>query len=201
MAKAQGSRFTKPGVRHVRAAQLFLFGPPRFKGNWVAACLEAGFKRAPDIENHTSQMALEKARNIGLDVDPVDDRLQALLDGDISWTEASDVARQVMLSIAAGAVRASPGQVAALKEIVARAEGKIGQTKEEERPMGVLILPSLLDMESVPFMGVDPEAGEEIYELHNKQARQQAKSEGWKEIRKNPGGQQMRAEAEKRADE
>jgi hypothetical protein len=90
-------------------------------------------------------------------LDPDDDLTKALSE-DLDWSEAAPVARKALLGIARGGVKASQGQIQALKEIIARAEGRVGTiASDDERPIGIVVLPMLRNEEGIPWMGADPD--------------------------------------------
>lgn len=154
------ARRVKPTKRHLEAARLFLAGSKKTRGHWLAACKEAGFERVPDQYSATCQAAMRKAQDAGLLVDDETNAELAKLES-MDWEEAAPVARKMLLRIASGFEDADSSQVQALKEIIARAEGRIGQAQTSDRPIGVVVLPALVNDEGEPWMGPDSE--EEVY--------------------------------------
>lgn len=176
----------KPDERHWKAAELYLSGPSGVRGNWKAACREAGFKRTPGIDNKTSQHVIEETRNSKAGVDDALLELEMLLEtGEPEWDEVAPVARKVLTKIGAGLIEADSGQISALKEMIARAEGRVG-SEGAGGPQGVVVLPALVDQDRLPY--VDAESEESIGEAHNRLARQAARGEAWEDTRSIPGG-------------
>lgn len=128
------------------------------KENWDACAKAARFQRVPDKNNNLSRNALKKAerwvgdwRELDADTSPVRDndleeleRLVTLQDPD--WDELAVLAKRLLVKVGAGILpETSAYQVTALKEIIARAEGRVGQKKEKvkEELAGLVILPVL----------------------------------------------------------
>lgn len=192
--------------RHWEACRLYLQGPQGLKGRWRACCLKVGFQRIPALNSKTVQYCLERVRDriaVEGEIEPYVDwgeeeavgeakgdleELESFLtgDSDLSWDSALPLARKVLARIATGRVEASQGQVQALKEIVARAEGKIGAKASEGQPVGVVLLPALKDEKGL--VSVEGEAGDSVEELHNRMARREAKKGKWERERQIPGG-------------
>lgn len=174
--------------RHLEAARLYLSGPPGLQGNWRASCHRAGFERAPALDNETSQEALEQVKAAESEPDEDLERLEALLESaNPSWEELALVARKVLGKIGAGMISPNQGQVSSLKEIIQRAEGRVGSQGGGEELAGIVVLPALVDQEGVPYL--DPELDEvEMAERLNKLARRDARKDHWAAARTMPGG-------------
>lgn len=175
--------------RVLEAARLYLYGPPYIRDNWDASCKKAGYERTPPLDARKSQDALAQVRTEpppGVEEDLAE--LEKLLsgDGDVSWEEMAPIARKFLGKIGAGHVQANQGQIQSLKEIIARAEGRIGAQVQDDAPLGVVVLPAQVESGTLPY--VDAEPGESIGERHNRLARREAKREEWKEKRTIPGG-------------
>lgn len=149
------SSSTYPSEKHLKAARYFLAGPMGIRGNWRLACKEAGFTRVPDQKRAMMQSSLaivqeqlevESSHSQGAQPAATDADMQLLaeLQDSDSWADMAPVARRVMAKIATGLLEASPGQVVSLKEIIARAEGKIGQSTDADADaVHVIILPTM----------------------------------------------------------
>ena len=149
--------------RHLEAARLYLVGPTGVRANWRRACEVAGFNRVPSLESKVVLAALAKERaNTEIIPDPDMVMLENLLSGDPTWEEIAVYARRVMVKIGTGLIKANSGQVTALKETIARAEGRIGQEKDltEEEVLGVVILPVILGKDELRM--IDIEVGDEV---------------------------------------
>ena len=141
--------------KHVEMARHFLFGQPGIKGDWREAASAAGFTgRSPNRTSEAMQVALnlvKKEAEQGLvdtmqRPDPDMDRMTDLVaSDDPPWTEIAVLAKRVLARIAAGKTEANANQVAAIKEIIGRAEGRIGQKSEVETDAKsfVVVLPAL----------------------------------------------------------
>jgi len=149
--------------RHLEAARLYLAGPTGVRNNWPEACKRVGFKRVPGLKSKVIQKALVKE---GANIDTVPDsdmvQLEQMLAGDPTWEELSRVSRKVMVKIGTGVIQANAGQVTALKETIARAEGRVGQDKDEkeEEVIGVVVLPAIVGEGDLRI--VDVELGQEL---------------------------------------
>lgn len=140
--------------KHMAAAHSFVRSPSHTPTDWLIACQAAGFSRAPSFERDTSQEAIRRATaelqaELAAEPESADSELLALeallSEPNPSWPDLAVFARKVMGKIAVGSVTATPGQVTSLREIVARAEGKIGQAVEEDSGeiVHVVILPPI----------------------------------------------------------
>lgn len=176
-----GSEY-EPTERHLEAARLFLAGGRDTKGKWEASARKAGFERVPNKASGVMEKAFHKVRDSGRLVDEETVELANRLSLEDGWEGAAVQARKMLFNIGAGFEEATAGQVTALKEIIARAEGKVGQVASSERPMGVLILPALVADDGEPWMGEDPEEGDEIFELHKEHVAQAISSRRREEL-------------------
>ena len=115
---------------------------------------EVGFERTPQRHSKAVTQALSKAQvpdngsgtgihePITIDEDQL--ALANLLasEHDPNWTELARLSKRVLAKIAAGILESEAGQVSALKEVIGRAEGRIGADKEDqEEKTHILILP------------------------------------------------------------
>jgi hypothetical protein len=82
-------------------------------------------------------------------------RMEDLLAEDGRWEDIAPLARRFLAMIGTGRVDASASQVTALKEIIGRAEGRVGQQRADEKPLGILVLPALVGADSFPFVALD----------------------------------------------
>ena len=119
---------------------------------------EVGFERTPQRESKAVQEALSKAllnssaENAfnGQVEEPrtVDEDQKALAnllaeEHDPNWTELARLSKRVLAKISAGILTTNQGQVSALKEVIGRAEGRIGADAEDkEEKTHILILPT-----------------------------------------------------------
>jgi len=141
-------------LQHVQAAWLFLHGTPDVRGDWSKACKEAGFTgRSPSVGSANTLTALAIVKDIvSRQAEmPEDEDMKAIAEAmqehsDPNWLYLAPFARRVMAKIAAGKLaEATSYQVAALKEILLRAEGKAGESRKkgEDDAVGVVILPTV----------------------------------------------------------
>jgi hypothetical protein len=147
----------RPSQKHLDAARYYLYGPEGIKGRWNAAAKSAGYERTPSMDTDIMELAFEEVRaehmrREGPTQDQVVKELEQLLSGAFSWEEAAPIAQRVLVQIGAGLVPASAGQVSALKEMVSRAEGRVGDRATGDRPVGVVVLPALVDQDSLPYV-------------------------------------------------
>jgi hypothetical protein len=142
--------------KHREAARLYLYGPPEIRGKWNECARQAGFTRIPRLDSKVMVVALDESEQDS----PIDSDLakldELLASGNPSWPDLAAFAKRVMGKVALGLVDASPGQVASLREIVARAEGKIGQLLEEtdDDVVHVVVLPAI-DTNMGPVIDID----------------------------------------------
>lgn len=151
--------------KHVVAAWHYQYGREGGgRDNWPMACVDAGFTgRSPSLDSAATQEAMETARELqGLSSTMTDDEdmraIQLAVEGEANpdWLFLAPLARRVMAKIAAGRAAATTQQVAALKEILVRAEGKAGEKKQaapEDDLPGVVILPVVM-IAGVPMLDV-----------------------------------------------
>lgn len=104
--------------------------------------------------------------------------LQEMTEAGGSWAEMAPLARRIMGKVGSGKIAASAQQVNALKEMIARAEGKVGQEKEEVDTgvVRVVLLPTInRGMGPVIDLGTveDVDPGDTIPGLTLRQAVQQ----------------------------
>jgi len=126
--------------KHLRAAHLYYEG-----ATWIDACKVAGFRRILNISSDTCQAAIalhrktveppDEAETLSPDIQPpLDPDLVALEElmgeDDPSWEEMAKYARKALVKIATGKLKAGAAQVASIKEIIARDEGKVGQVAD-----------------------------------------------------------------------
>lgn len=161
-------RYTK---RHKEAARLYLMGPEGIRSDWAEACREAGFTRVPDIEGVAVQAAFADWKREGENTPSVADvpkppdddavALERLLEVENpDWDELARLAKRVLVKIGTGLMGDSSSyQVTALKEIIARAEGRVGQKKEDVEHvfLGLVVLPVLRDVPTSEVVIVDVE--------------------------------------------
>ena len=117
---------------------------PECVGNWEKACRKGGkfTRNLPDISRAEIQELIvqaSEARQIKEEAE-VEKLLQQM--GTTDWKELADQCVPLFGRIAAGRVKASGSQIAALKEIFVRGHGKpVGKADEVE--VGVVVLPVL----------------------------------------------------------
>jgi hypothetical protein len=121
---------------------------PEVRGNWGKSADVAGYYRAPRIGDPEVVKLIEdlggEFRSSAKEVEELD--LSDLESSDLSWEEMAGKTRAAFLAVAAGEVRASPGQVAALKEIANRAEGKVGAERQKvDEVSRVILLPTVVE--------------------------------------------------------
>jgi len=114
---------------------------------------EVGFERCPQRNSKAVTQALSKALvpmpfGSKIEEPPTIDEDQLALanllaeDHDPNWTELARLSKRVLAKVAAGILESEPGQVSALKEVIGRAEGRIGADAEDkEEKTHILILP------------------------------------------------------------
>ncbi len=118
---------------------------------------EVGFERTPQKNSKAVNEALSKAlvdqsaeNGFGGQVQepPTVDEDQLALgnllaeEHDPNWTELARLSKRVLAKISAGIIRSNQGQVSALKEVIGRAEGRIGADREDQdEKTHILILP------------------------------------------------------------
>lgn len=192
-----------PKERHYTMARLYLVGPEGVKGHFERAARQAGFKRLPNRDSDTVNQVVEevtlellnqgyeledmaawdevlspKVQSAAEAVQPDEDAkaLEELMAEGATWEEMAPYARKMLGKIGTGRISASAQQVASLKEIIARAEGKVGQQKEEEgeeRLVKVVLLPTI-DAEMGPVIDLgevqDVDPGDTIPGLTLRQA-------------------------------
>ena len=116
-----------------------------------ASAREVGFERTPQRESKAVQEALSKARMPinGIQEPKTIDGDQLALgnllaeEHDPNWTELARLSKRVLAKISAGILESNQGQVSALKEVIGRAEGRIGADAEDkEEKTHILILPT-----------------------------------------------------------
>lgn len=157
--------------RHMQAVHLYTVN----ESSWRDACKQAGFKRVPDINGDRVQKAFRlyaentKTRSPNLDsapdletphlVDPPKDadleELERLTDADASWQQLAPLAKRVLGKIGLGSITATAQQVASLKEILTRAEGRAGQhldTSEQDGNVVKLVVLPAIDTEAGPLI-------------------------------------------------
>ena len=164
-----------PTPRHRQAAWLYLAGPAGYRGRWRESAKKAGFVRVPSLETDLMQLALQEVKTSlvqgGMTAEDISDDMEMLsigiqeeekkkqepdedmlaieremLEGEGSWEQMARHAMRVIAKIGSGRLEASSQQVSILKEIVARAEGKVGQKQEgdgEEEMVKVVLLPTI----------------------------------------------------------
>ena len=125
-----------PTKRHIQAARYYLTPDDECYGDWLAATQRAGFSNSIGLQNERSQAAIAQVkRALGIETDPApmrpedDPDLKALFESMGSsqdWQSMAPIARRVLGRIATGRLVASTAQVASIKEIITRAEGKAG---------------------------------------------------------------------------
>lgn len=148
--------------KHRAFARLYL-EPGPYQGNWAGACKQAGFLKAlarsktamRAIEEHANKHGLDIGQkdvrapdastpdDLGNTLDP-DMALISAMPDDADWEDMAKVARRVMRKSLANKLQLSTAQVAVIKEIIGRAEGRIGQERERTDDSGlvrVVILP------------------------------------------------------------
>ena len=120
--------------------------------DFKAIASHVGFERTPQRDSKAVQDAINKARvsqGNGQLVEPntVDEDQKALatlldLEHDPNWTELARLSKRILSKSSAGILKGNQGQVSALKEIIGRAEGRIGSDAEEkDEKTHILILP------------------------------------------------------------
>jgi hypothetical protein len=83
------------------------------------------------------------------------------------WLSLAEELEATMMGIAKGDVKASAAQVSILKEILARAHGKIGQQEKKTiTPSGVIILPTLGERSA---MAICPRCRYQVEQLYPKE--------------------------------
>ncbi len=118
---------------------------------------EVGFERTPQRQSKAVNEALSKAlvdlsreADVGdgihepITVDEDQLALANLLasEHDPNWTELARLSKRVLSKIAAGILESETGQVSALKEVIGRAEGRIGaEAEDKDEKVHILILP------------------------------------------------------------
>jgi hypothetical protein len=119
---------------------------------------EVGFERCPKRDSKAVTEAMSKAllskttgNGFGGQVEepPTVDEDQSSLanllaeEHDPNWTELARLSKRILAKISAGIIRSNQGQVSALKEVIGRAEGRIGADAEDkEEKTHILILPT-----------------------------------------------------------
>lgn len=136
-------------VRHYRFALMYLFGPDGIRGNWEAAGQQAGFKEVPSRRGKTLLGVIEEVQqyrppparvdlsnlNIPGSDAPVDD-----------WKRLAEQVKPIWMNAALGVVQIDAQQRLIMKEIIDRAEGKVGQAQKDEGPkivQPVILLPTI----------------------------------------------------------
>lgn len=119
-------------------AWLFVHGPAELRGEWEASSKAAGYVRPP---RRDSKQINELIRQFESEANMVADVL-AQADA-LSWEELAERVRPVLAAVAAGKAYANTQQMAALKEIVQRGEGKVGTKQQDAQDVGVVVLPML----------------------------------------------------------
>ncbi|KKN39749.1 hypothetical protein LCGC14_0740280 [marine sediment metagenome] len=158
-----------PTDRYFILAQKFL-ASNQSDVDWKIISREVGFDRTPQRDSKAVLEAMAKARMLedtpidlgddgkpSLDEDQI--RLNMLLsqEDDPNWLDLAKLARRVLAKIGSGLISSGAGQVAALKEVIARAEGRVGADAEsEENVEHILILP-VQDTEDGPTVIVPKE--------------------------------------------
>ncbi len=118
--------------------------------DFKAIAQAVGFERTPQRESKAVQEALSKARvsdNTMVEPHTIDEDQLALAnllaeERDPNWTELARLSKRVLAKVAAGILESEAGQVSALKEVIGRAEGRIGADREDQEEKNhILILP------------------------------------------------------------
>lgn len=129
-------------AKHYRFIKLFLNGPEGVRGNWSAAAREAGFKERPSRKNPILMRLLEEAGRSTTALEtmgpmPAEDDAEG-------WKVLAERVKPIMRDAALGLVALDPQQRMVIKEIIDRAEGKVGQQKADttQGPY-VVVLPTL----------------------------------------------------------
>ena len=110
---------------------------------------------------HLGPLAVREGSSASEPENELDAEMQAILErpedalASAHWDDLAPLARRYLARIAAGRAEASSGQVVALKEIIGRAEGKVGQQQHQDRPQGILVLPALVDQVRIPYIAVE----------------------------------------------
>ena len=118
-------------------AKLFTSGPEGIKGDWDECWKRAGYSKNPGERNHHILTFITKEQNQPLEFD-----LTAYISSIDETTDYETIARKIrpiLAQIAAGSVKATTGQVAALKLIVERGEGRITEKQREAKPASILV--------------------------------------------------------------
>ena len=139
--------------RHMLAGWHYQFGTPDVRGDWFASAHKAGFDRkSPSPGSAAALEGIAAAAELHIlatdapqdaDMDAIQ---QAIEDGDhADWATLGPLARRVLGKAASGRIKATSQQVAALKEIITRAEGKAGERRQDaEEAVGIVIMPSVV---------------------------------------------------------
>jgi len=130
-------------IRYQELAEKFL-ASNQSDHDFKTIAREVGFERVPKKDSKAVLAALEQARVPQEELDPDTIKLNELLanEDDPDWQDLNRLSKRVLAKIGTGIIKSTTGQVAALKEIIARAEGRIGAENEEgDDKTHVLILP------------------------------------------------------------
>ncbi len=128
-------------------AELYENGPDDVRGNWIAAQKAAGYKklRSPDDPALWNLIMDYRKRFQTKPPEAVDEELEALSQAlvDVAhvndWGVLAERAQPLLAKIAAGKIKASTVQIAALKLILQYAPKDAG----DEMALGVVVLPAL----------------------------------------------------------
>ncbi len=137
----------RPTTLANRFAELYENGPDDVRGNWIAAQKAAGYKklRSPDDPALWNLIMEYRKRFQTKPPEAVDEELEALSQAlaDVAnvtdWRVLAELAQPVLAKIAAGKIKASTVQIAALKMILQYAPKDAG----DETASGIVVLPAL----------------------------------------------------------
>ncbi len=127
-------------------AELYINGGVEYRGKWNECWREAGFNQQPARTDRGIQAAIVVAK------DRRATELQETLDNELAsmgkdfngdWHRYARALAPVQAAIAAGHMRATPGQVQALERIMLRGYGKVVERQKETTAPGVVILPMM----------------------------------------------------------
>ncbi len=127
-------------------AELYIRGGPDFRGKWNECWREAGFNQQPARNDKSVVAAIVVAkdrRSVEMQ-ERLDSGLAELDEGfDGDFHRVARLLVPIQAAIAAGHLKATPGQVQTLEKIILRGYGKIVEKQKELSAPGIVILPGL----------------------------------------------------------
>ena len=127
-------------------AELYINGGVEYRGKWNECWREAGFNQQPARTDNGIKAAIvvAKDRRATELQETLDNELvQMGSDFDGDFHRVAQILVPIQAAIAAGQLRAAPGQIQALEKIILRGYGKIIEKQKELNAPGIVILPMM----------------------------------------------------------